>query len=192
MGVVDDGVADFVAQNGFADIFAVFLRVELGRVDADDDDLVGVLLFQLGQVGQRVNAVDAAERPEVEDDDLAAQVFELDGAGGVEPAAAAVQFGGRMEVLLSGRRFVVRRRSGRRLRHVITVGGHENKQAGKDRNEEKGGKEPKVTPAARRADGGGWGRSLGHQQPPSQKQGRRTVTWGESLRSHIVFHGRQT
>ena len=105
-------MTDFVSQDGFTYVFAVFLRVKLGGVDADDDDLIGVLLLQLGQVGQRMNAVDAAERPEVEDDDLAAQVFEFDGAGGVEPTEAAFQFGGWMTTSLFGRRrFVIRGRA---------------------------------------------------------------------------------
>ena len=73
-----------------------FLVVELGGVDADDDQLVGVLLLQLGQVGQGVDAVDAAERPEIEQDDLAAQVLELDRTGGVEPGHAAFQFRARL------------------------------------------------------------------------------------------------
>jgi hypothetical protein len=41
-----------------------------------------------------VDAVDAAQGPKVEDDDLAAEVLELDRAGGVEPGDAAVEFGG--------------------------------------------------------------------------------------------------
>ena len=58
---------------------------ELGRVDADHDQLVLVLLLELGQVGQDVVAVDAAERPEVEQDDLAPQLGEADRAA-VDPA----------------------------------------------------------------------------------------------------------
>ena len=71
VGVVDDRMLDLVAQDRLADALGVLLVLELGRVDADDDQLVGVLLLELGQVGQDVDAVDAAERPEVEQDDLA-------------------------------------------------------------------------------------------------------------------------
>src|SRR5207245_1412667 len=69
--VVDDGVADLVAQHRLSDVLRLLLVVELGRVHADDNDLVGIFLLDLGQVGERVDAVDAAEGPEVEDDDLA-------------------------------------------------------------------------------------------------------------------------
>ena len=43
------------------DVLGVPLGVELGGVDADDHQFVGVLLLELGQVGQDVDAVDAAE-----------------------------------------------------------------------------------------------------------------------------------
>ena len=92
VGVVDDRMADFVAQDGLADAFGVLLVFELGRVDADDDQFVGILLLQLGQVGQNVHAVDAAQRPEIEQDDLAAEVLQTERAGRVEPGDAALQF----------------------------------------------------------------------------------------------------
>src|SRR5205823_7558967 len=93
LGVVDHRVGDLVAQDGLADRFGVLLVVELGRVYADDDQDAGVLGLQLGQVRQGVDAVDAAERPEVEQDDAALEVGQADGAGGVEPGSAAVQLG---------------------------------------------------------------------------------------------------
>ncbi len=67
------------------------LGVELGGVDADHDELVLVFLLELGEVGQDVVAVDAAIRPEVEQDDLAAQLLEADRARRVEPADAPVE-----------------------------------------------------------------------------------------------------
>ena len=55
-------------------MFSVCLLVrELGGVDADDDELVRILLFQLLEVGQDVHAVDAAVRPEIEQHDPPAQ-----------------------------------------------------------------------------------------------------------------------
>ena len=72
VGVVDHRMGDLVAEDGLADAGGFLLVVELGRVDADDHQLVGIFLLQLGQVGQDVDAVDAAQRPEVEQDDLAA------------------------------------------------------------------------------------------------------------------------
>ena len=83
---------DLIAENGFADTFGIFLILELRRMDADDDQFVGVFLFEIGQLRQGVHAVNAAERPEIEEDDLAAQVLQMDRAGGVQPGHAAIQF----------------------------------------------------------------------------------------------------
>ena len=94
VGVVDDRMADFVAEHRFLDALGVFLAVELGRVDADDDELVRILLFQPDQVGNDVYAVNSAERPEIEDDDFAAQVGELERLVGADPADAAVEICG--------------------------------------------------------------------------------------------------
>ena len=89
--VVDDGMLDLVAENGIADVGRVFLVVELGRVDADDDDLVGVLLFEVGKVGQDMHAVDAAVGPEVEQDDLAAHILQGNRPADVEPFRTALE-----------------------------------------------------------------------------------------------------
>ena len=78
--VVDHGMLDPVLRDLAADVLGVALGVELGRMDADDDQLVLVLLLELGQVGEDVVAIDAAERPEIEQDDLAAQLGEGDRA----------------------------------------------------------------------------------------------------------------
>ena len=94
VAVVHHGVGDFVPQHGLADVLGFLLAVELGAVHADDDDLVGVLLFELGQVGQRVDAVDAAERPEVEQDDLPLQILHRDRPGRVEPVHLLRELGG--------------------------------------------------------------------------------------------------
>ncbi len=61
---------------------------ELRRVHADGDEHVGVRCLERAQLVQDVQAVDAAERPEVEQHDLAAQVGEGQVApAGVQPAA---------------------------------------------------------------------------------------------------------
>ena len=72
LGVVGDGVRDLVAADDLPDVLGGLLVGELRRVHADDDELVGVLLLELLQVRQDVDAVDAAVGPEVEQDDLAA------------------------------------------------------------------------------------------------------------------------
>ena len=57
-----------------ADVLGVALGVELGGMHADDHQLVLVFLFELGQVRKNVVAVDAAEGPEIEQDDLALEL----------------------------------------------------------------------------------------------------------------------
>ena len=90
VGVVDDRVLDPVLGHLAADVLGVLLGVELGGVDADDHQLVLVLLLELGQVGQDVVAVDAAVGPEVEQDDLALELGELDRAR-IDPADAPLE-----------------------------------------------------------------------------------------------------
>src|SRR5262249_6702912 len=100
VGVVDDRVADLVTKDRLADALGVAFVLELGRVHADDHQDVAVLLFELGQVRQRVDTVDAAQRPEVEDDDAAAQVFQADRPGGVQPGDATLEAGELLLVFL--------------------------------------------------------------------------------------------
>src|SRR6266850_2069306 len=73
VGVVDNRMLNLVAENDAADILEVFFVFELGRVDADDDQLVRILFLELLQIGNDVNAVDAAVGPEVEQHNLASQ-----------------------------------------------------------------------------------------------------------------------
>jgi hypothetical protein len=91
--VVHDGVFDVVAQNRLADVLGLLLREELGGVDADDHQRVGVLALQSLQVGQDVHAVDAAVSPEIEQHDLAAQFAQAERAVGVEPLQAFGEVG---------------------------------------------------------------------------------------------------
>ena len=88
--VVEHRVVHLVALDGRGHGGRVGLVLELGRVDADGHQDVGVLLLERAQLGQDVQAVHAAEGPEVEQDDLAAQVGQRELlAAGVQPAAAA-------------------------------------------------------------------------------------------------------
>ena len=73
-----------------ADVRRVALGVKLAGVNADDNELILIFFFELGQVGKDVMAVDAAERPEIEQDDLAAQLGKSDRAG-VDPVDASSQ-----------------------------------------------------------------------------------------------------
>jgi len=92
--VVEHRVVHLVALHRRGHGGRVGLVFELGRVDADGHQDVGVLLLERAQLGQDVQAVHAAEGPEVEQDDLATQVGQRElAATGVQPAAAA-QLGG--------------------------------------------------------------------------------------------------
>jgi hypothetical protein len=89
VGVVEDGVLDAVAFDGRGEGLRVALVLELRGVDADDDEGVAVLRFEGSELVEDVEAIDAAEGPEVNDHDFAAQALEVEPlAAGVEPAAA--------------------------------------------------------------------------------------------------------
>src|SRR5690606_2772448 len=87
--VVEHRVVHLVPLDRRRERHGVRLVLELRRVHAHDDEHVAVLLLQLAHLVEHVQAVDAAEGPEVEDHGLAAQVGEGQvAAAGVEPAAA--------------------------------------------------------------------------------------------------------
>ncbi len=78
---------------GLADVLDVALERELGRVHADDDQSpVAVLLRPRADIRERAEPVDAGVRPEVNEDDLAAQV-RRDERRRVEPSGRAVETG---------------------------------------------------------------------------------------------------
>ena len=87
---------DVVALDGGTDVGGVGFVVVFVGVDADDDDgVVFVFVFEEGEVGEDVHAVDAAVAPEVEDDDVAFQVApEREGLVGVEPGEVGGEVGG--------------------------------------------------------------------------------------------------
>ena len=112
VGVVQDGVFDFVTKDRFVDAGRLLFVIELGGMHANDNDDAGIAGFDLGEIGQRVDAVNAAQGPEVEQHDAAAKIGELDRLVGVEPIGAALQVGGGRTLLRDGS--VDRRLPGRR------------------------------------------------------------------------------
>ena len=64
--VVDNGVLHLVAQDRFTDAVGVRFVREFGRVDAEHNQDAGILGFELCEVGNGVDAVDAAQRPEIQ------------------------------------------------------------------------------------------------------------------------------
>ena len=94
LGVVQDRVVDLVALHGGSQRDRIGLVLELGGMHADGNQDVRVLFFQRAEFVQHVEAVDAAEGPEVQKHDLAAQGFQVQRlAAGVQPVTA-YQFGG--------------------------------------------------------------------------------------------------
>jgi len=74
VGVVEDWVAHVVADDGAHDSIVVALVLELGGVNADHDEGVAEAFLQGVQLFDDVQeAVDAAERPEIQQDDLTPQ-----------------------------------------------------------------------------------------------------------------------
>jgi hypothetical protein len=95
LGVMDHGMDDAIAGDRRREIGRRALGGEFRRVDSDDDDLLGKGLLDPPQGGQDVHAVDAAEGPEIEDDELAAQRRQGERRVDVEPGEAGlVEIGG--------------------------------------------------------------------------------------------------
>ena len=67
---------DLISHDRLKNAGRVLFVLEFGGMDADDHDLVGILLFQLLQIRNDVHAVDAAIGPEIEQHDFAAQVLQ--------------------------------------------------------------------------------------------------------------------
>src|SRR5699024_8164821 len=104
-GVVEDEGFDLVALHGLVDGLDRAFELELRGGDADDDEFLGVLLLERAQLVEDVEAVDAAEGPEVQQDDLAAQVRQGQLlAAGVHPPAADEFGGADLDVMRRGLR----------------------------------------------------------------------------------------
>src|ERR1700751_2083510 len=88
LAVERDRIVDLHVLSGPADVVDVPLEPELGRVRPDHDEpVVAVGLRPRADVAERAQPVDARERPEVDEHDLAAQAvsgerFRVEPAGG--------------------------------------------------------------------------------------------------------------
>ena len=88
-GVVEYGVGDVVAVDGCGECYGVGFVFKFGAVHADGDEHVGEFFFEGAQFVEHVQAVDAAEGPEVENNDFAAQILQGEVlVAGVEPGSA--------------------------------------------------------------------------------------------------------
>ena len=107
-GVVEHGMHDPVAGDRALDRGMVELVRELRGVHADDHQPVSESLLEIAQLLDDAEAVDAAERPEIEDHNASAQVAQRQWRVRVDPSTGALQF----------------RRThtpGRRRRHAATI-----------------------------------------------------------------------
>jgi hypothetical protein len=86
--IVGDGMRDPVAQHRLAHVLQITLGRELRTVHADHDELAWECVFETTQCLERMEAIDAAERPEVEDDQTPAQLRELQRSIDVQPRDA--------------------------------------------------------------------------------------------------------
>ena len=68
-------MGDVVAVDGCGERYGVGFVLEFGAVHADGDEYVGEFFFEGAQLVEDVQAVDAAEGPEVENNDFAAQIL---------------------------------------------------------------------------------------------------------------------
>ena len=85
---------DLIAQDRLTDVVGLALVGKLGRVHANDDQLVGVLGFQFFQVRDDVHAVDTAVRPKIQQHDLPFEPSQGERLIGVEPGDAPFEFRG--------------------------------------------------------------------------------------------------
>ncbi len=91
VAIVNHRMLDIVAEHRIGNIFRVLFGVELGRMNADDDQLVRERMLKFLQNRQDVHAVDAAIGPEIEQHKLATQLLEIDRSAGVDPSSAGVE-----------------------------------------------------------------------------------------------------
>src|SRR4028119_1235127 len=63
-------------------------------MNADDEQAIAILLLQILEVGQNMQAVDAAGCPKIQQDDAIAQIFQGQRAIDVQPRQIGRQFGG--------------------------------------------------------------------------------------------------
>ena len=84
-GSLTTGMAEAEADRRLADAVVSVLAVVLAGMDADHGERVPELGNEAVQVGDNVLAVDATQRPEVENDDLPAQLRHRQRVRDVEP-----------------------------------------------------------------------------------------------------------
>ena len=93
VAVIRHRMADVEAEDGRADRLGLPLAREFRRVDADDGELPAPLALELPQLRKEMQAVDSAEGPEVEQDQLAAQVVKRERAPRIEPVGVGQKVG---------------------------------------------------------------------------------------------------
>ena len=77
LGVVEYGMFDVVAVYGCGKRYRVCLMLEFGAVHAHGDEHIREFFFEGAQLVEHVQAVNAAQGPEVEDHDFAAKSLQV-------------------------------------------------------------------------------------------------------------------
>ena len=75
LSIVDHRVFKLIAPDSLINIVSRFLVRELGRMDPDDGQFVGVFLFQSPQLRKNMRAVDSTICPEVQNDNPALKLL---------------------------------------------------------------------------------------------------------------------
>ena len=73
--IIDNRVFNLIAQHGFPNVNCGPFGRKLSGVDSDDDQAIRILVFELFQLGQDVHAIRTTVCPEIENHELAAQIF---------------------------------------------------------------------------------------------------------------------
>src|SRR5437870_2494449 len=92
--VIHHRMLDAIPEHRFPQVGRLALSRELGRMDADHDHPVSILLFDLPQLRKGVHAVDSTEGPEIDDCQPPAQVGDVQRPGYVEPVEPFREVGG--------------------------------------------------------------------------------------------------
>src|SRR6476661_3400027 len=83
---------DLITQDDAANVFRVLFVFKFCGVNTDNNKLVCILVFESFEIGNDMNAVDAAISPEVEQHNFAFQRCERERLISIEPTASADYF----------------------------------------------------------------------------------------------------
>ena len=92
LAIVDYRVFKLVAADGIVQVAGVLLIGEFGRMDADHNQFFGILLFESPQLRKDMGAVDSTVSPEIQNHDLAPELFHGQRTVGIDPLQGIGKF----------------------------------------------------------------------------------------------------